>query len=186
MSQGSSNTMKWVLGCGLGCLVLVIVCVVLVAGGGYFAFTKGTAALGELMAQGLKTKYDALKAEGAIPAERVAAYDEMVQIGQAKTTSPWATIMIAGAILGPLDDKQVSAEEAAQVQTVFDFVKSNPDCSVMEYGQFVEQHPELQGIMQKAQMEMQGMQPPAGMPPVPMNETPVEQSEPAPAAPPAN
>lgn len=147
--QGSgNNTLKWVIGCGVGCLILCIVGAIVVGAGGYFMATKGFTAAGKEMATQMNADYSRMKSENKVPSEHAAVFDEIVATTQKEGATMWVVTVSTMAIYGILQDGQVSEEEAKQAATIRDFVVANPDCSMMEMAEFMQQHPELSHLQQ--------------------------------------
>jgi hypothetical protein len=155
MSQGGSNTTKWVLiGCGSGCAVVILIVVILGVAGG-FAAKKGMDKVKGGMVSGLQSSYDDLKADGQVPAEYTAQFDELVQISQQPNTSFWCVMFATGIVSDTLSDGTVDESEAPMIDAVLGFVRDNPDAGIIEFSQFVEKHPELQKTFQNMQQQQQ-------------------------------
>lgn len=146
--QGGSNTGKWILGCSLGCLAVAILGIIAVVAGGYFLMNKGMEMVGQEMARSVKAEYDTLKSGGKIPAEHVATFDELYAVTQDPNAGAWSIMLAGTGIMGPARDGSVTPEEMEHVTAIRDFVKANPDCSMIEMAQFAEQHPEIQNWME--------------------------------------
>lgn len=170
---GGNNTMKWVIGCGVGCLVVCIIGAIVVAAGGYFMATRGFSEAGKAMATQINTDYSRMKSENKIPSEHAAVFDEIVAATQKEGASMWAVTIASGAIYGILQDGQVSEEEAKQAATIRDFVVANPECTMMQMAEFMQQHPELSHLQQNMPQNMNSYAAPPALPPaVPSEATP--------------
>ncbi|MDZ4860265.1 MAG: hypothetical protein SGI88_14910 [Candidatus Hydrogenedentes bacterium] len=185
MREENGNALvKWLLGCA----VVVVLCIVGFGVLGYFGFRKISQQGAKELSGQVKTQYDALKAANKVPAEHAAVFDDLVAVSQDPAASMWTTMLVMLAAIEPLEDGAVSEEEAKNATTIRDFVKGNPDCSLIEFSQFSAAHPELQDMQRKMQSGMPTMMEsaePAPSEPVPVSEVGDEPapSEAAPATP---
>ncbi|MCC6794398.1 MAG: hypothetical protein IT366_04710 [Candidatus Hydrogenedentes bacterium] len=168
---GGNNTMKWVIGCGVGCLVVCVIGAIVVAAGGYMMATRGFSEAGKAMATQINTDYGRMKSENKVPAEHTAVFDEIVATTQTEGASMWAVTIASGAIYGILQDGQVSEEEAKQAATIRDFVVANPECTMMQMAEFMQQHPELSHLQQNMPQNMNSYTAPPALPPTVPTET---------------
>lgn len=177
----ASSGMKWLIGCGLGCLVAVILIVVVVIGVSYFAVTK-------LAPQGVTTAYQQLKQEGKVPAEYQAQFDRLVALGTGSEASIMATGLAGAVTMQILQDGAVSPDEQAALQDALALLESNPDLSATQLGEFFEKHPQYQsGVPQfglEDQQPVESAPPEEPAPDMPPAEGEVAAPEPAPDMPP--
>jgi hypothetical protein len=172
--------MKWVLGCGLGCIVLIILAVVAVSALIYWGVTEGTP-------MAAKQHYGELKKQGIVPEADQPIFDRLVELGTGENASMYATLMALGVVKGTLSDGAVSDEERIAVNELIEMLEANPDISAAQLQEFQSKYP---GIIQ-GQPGMFGMPAPptAAEPPVapaepeavtpPAAETPEEVTPPA-------
>lgn len=141
-TSGGSGARPWLIGCGVGCLVLIILGVV-AAVGIYFASQKALKVAGKALSQQINADYTRLKASNQVPAEHAELFDEIVAVSQQETTSTAAMSIIQATMTSIFADNNVSSEEANQAKTVHDFIIANPQCSFLQMGTFFAEHPEL-------------------------------------------
>lgn len=174
---GGNNTLKWVIGCGVGCLVLCIVSAIVIGAGGYFMATKGMTVASQELATQMNADYSRMKSENKVPSEHVAVFDEIVATTQKEGVSMWAMTISTMAIYGILQDGQVSEEEAKQAATIREFVVANPDCSMIKMAEFMQQHPELSHLQQSMPQGMNNSLAPPPLPPAePLESTPLSET----------
>ena len=182
---GGNNTLKWVIGCGVGCLVLCIVGAIVVGVGGYYAATTGLSAAGKEMATQMNADYSRMKSESKVPSEHTAVFDDIIAATQKEGVTMWAVTISTMAIYGILQDGQVSEEEAKQATTIRDFVVANPDCTMMKMAEFMQQHPELSHLQQSMPQGMNNFPATPESSDVDTSEVITPAEEPAPAEAPA-
>lgn len=154
--EQKSGVPGWLMGCGIGCGILVIagiVGVLLLGGLGYFAAKKVMEqGKGEVIAE-LNKEYDRYVADGVIPEEHKPLFDELHTLGTAESSSFPAILMCLVAIEAALEDGEVTEEEVRVATDVRDFVKENPHVGFIGMGTFIGEHPELQQAFNEAQTE---------------------------------
>lgn len=148
MREENGNALvKWLLGCA----VVAIICVVILVVGGYFASQRLMKAGAEEMSSQVKTEYETLKSANKVPSEHAPVFDELVAVSQDPNASFWAMTLVMAAAIEPLQDGTITDEEAKVATTIRDFLKGNPDVTLVEFSKFFAEHPELQELMQRAQ-----------------------------------
>jgi hypothetical protein len=146
---GEGKRMSRAKGCTLGCLVILVLMVVGVAG--FFTLLVGPkleeAALG--IRERLVTAYEEAKAEGKVPDDHARLFDELVTMTEDEETTVWSAGLIAAVVIDPLADGEVTDEEASGAAAVRDFVKVHPDLGLSGFVQFLTEHPDLMERVQK-------------------------------------
>ena len=172
--------MKWVLGCGFGCLAIAIIGIGGIGIAGYFGYQKTMEVASKEFAKSMQEEYAKAKAAQKVPAENAALFDEMIAQTQAPETTMWAGILLASGVMGAIDDSTVTPEEITLAESIRDFIKQNPNCSMLQMSKFVEQHPELETMAQRLQQQTSGSQSlqmtPYEMPPMPSELPPPAES----------
>lgn len=157
--QEKSGMPGWLMGCGIGCGVLIIaiiVGVVLVGGLGYFAMKKVMEeGKGEVVAE-LNTQYDTYIENGAIPAEHRPLYDELRDLAVSDASSFPAVLMCFVAIQASFEDGEVTEQEVQIATEVRDFVKKDPQVGWIGMGTFFAEHPEFEQAFNEAQRKFGG------------------------------
>lgn len=149
-----SGAAKWIIGCGLGCFVLILIAVAAVVGMGYFAIKVGS----EQIKPELTKAYSALKAEGKVPQEHQLLFDELVGLATQPDASFMAAAIGFGVSMEVLKDGQVTADELKQLTDVTELLRQNPDLGFVAAGKFFETHPQLQEVFQRIQQDPNSLQ----------------------------
>ncbi len=149
-----SSGLKWLIGCGIGCFIILILLGVIMAAGGYF-LARQFPELKATMASQLSQQYEQAKTAGEVPAEHIPTFDAIVNAVQQEETSFMGAVIGMAAVMGSIQDSTVSAEEAEAAQATLELLQTNPDVGLMEGGQFVESHPVLQQKVQELQRDLQ-------------------------------
>lgn len=149
-----SGAAKWIIGCGLGCFVLIVIAVAAVVGMGYFAIKVGS----EQIKPELTKAYNALKADGRVPQEHLALLDELVNLATQPDASFMAAAIGFGVSMEALKDGQVTADELKQLTDVTELLRQNPDLGFVAASKFFETHPELQRVFQQIQQDPNSLQ----------------------------
>ncbi len=155
--NNGSALVKWLAGCG----VVAVIGLAIIVVGGYFAAKKAMSLAGQETAKQIAAQYQTLKSENKVPAEHAAVFDDLVATSQDPTASLWTVALVMLSVVEPLSDGTVTPEEAKTATTIRDFVKPNPDCTIVEFSKFFEAHPELQELQQKMQNSPMGMPQPS-------------------------
>jgi hypothetical protein len=136
----SSNAMKWVLGCGLGCLVIIILIAVAIGLGGYLLVNKG-------MPKAAQAAYQQLQQEGKVPAEHKAAFDRLLELGAGEKATFSSATLVLGVESRILSDGQVSEPELVGLNDAIAALEANPNFGPQQLNEYTQKHPEfsLQG-----------------------------------------
>lgn len=152
MAEGTQN--KWLVGCGIGCLVLIVLGI-LAGIGGYYAISQGMGEAAKALADQIDTRYQEAKEAGAIPEEHQALTDKLVQHAKSEDATMWGVILVASPMLEALEDNELTEEEVEDLQTVSDFLDEHPSVGLGDFTQFAEQHPEMGQQMQDLGQQIQ-------------------------------
>jgi len=151
-----SGVPGWLMGCGIGCGILVvaaIIGIVLMGGLAYFATRKVMEeGKGEITSE-LNKKYDEYVQKGLIPEENQPLFDELRDLANNEKASFPAILMCFVAIQSTFEDGEVSESELKAATDVRDYVNENPEVGFIGMGTFIGEHPELQKAFNEAQYE---------------------------------
>ncbi len=144
--QQTGGMPKWLVGCGIGCAVVVVVGIIgIVALGGlsYFMFDKVMQEGKIELVKELNREYQKLNDEGKIPEEHRPVLDELVALAKGDEVSAMAIGMCVMTIDTAFQDGEISEDEAQAFVLYRDFLKENPDAGMMAVATFLSEHPEL-------------------------------------------
>ncbi len=151
MAEGQSS---WVKPCAIGCLVLILLGVLGIVGIYFFAKTMMNKGAG-LISEQIVADYEKTKADGKVPPEHVPLFDEVVAAAQQEDVTVWTALLVAVAVGDVFSDGQVNDEELKTAESCARLLARKPEPGSWGFGQFIEQHPELQGKMQELQTQIQ-------------------------------
>lgn len=140
----------WLMGCGIGCAILVLGVAVAVAGIGWFGYRLVGTAKGEVVKE-FRANYDKLIEDGKVPEEYRPMLDHIVEIAEREDSSFWAATIGMTAVMSSLEDGVVSEKEAHLLTELRDFLSNNPGVGFIGLGKFLSAHPELQEDFDAAQ-----------------------------------
>ncbi|HOF38838.1 MAG TPA: hypothetical protein PLD73_02105 [Candidatus Hydrogenedentes bacterium] len=135
------------MGCALFMLAALVI-IGLLAGLGYYLFTKGLEQTKSQLAAALDEEYGKLIEEDAIPDEHRPLFDELHALGTDPGTSSLAVIMCLAAVQSAFDDGQLTEEEVRHVTEIRDFVKANPQAGMRTIFSFLAEHPEFRQMFE--------------------------------------
>ncbi|MEA3366174.1 MAG: hypothetical protein U9Q79_11100 [Candidatus Hydrogenedentes bacterium] len=179
--EQKSGVPGWLMGCAIGCGILVvagIVVVLLLGGLGYFAAKKVMEEGKDEVIAELNKEYDSYVTDDVIPEEHKPLFDELHTLGTDKSSSFPAILLCLVAIEAALEDGEVTEEEVRVATDVRDFVKENPQVGFFGMGTFIVEHPELQQAFNEAQTQF-------GVPSEPGASDAATEEVPEPEVPPA-
>ncbi|MCP4640237.1 MAG: hypothetical protein GY851_07395 [bacterium] len=154
MAEGQTKSVNWGKTCAIGCLVLVVLGVVGVIAAVYLV-KAGMDKAGKAVAAEVVAEYDSVKADGKVPEEHAALFDGIVDKLRGQDATLWSAILVAGAVADTFSDGEVDEDELKMATAVDEFLEANPEPGMMGLGQFMEDHPELQGEIQSMQQKLQ-------------------------------
>ena len=134
---------NWLLGCGIGCGVLIVLAVVVGVAIVLLA-RKGMETASREMAENLASEYAQLKNTGKVPEQHAALFDEIVQIAQSSGASLYARTLCLAVVLGALDDGAVNESELKVAQDLLALLRGNPDLGMFQMSTFMQNHPQFQ------------------------------------------
>lgn len=148
--QQVSGTWKWILGVGVGCLI--VTALVIYALGSYL-FVKGKPQLAAALNQIVRQE------SGRLGAGDAALLRELDGLASQKETSLAAVTLLANAVSGAVADHQMSAEEAKLLGQIRDFVRAESGkVSYRELGVFNAEHPEIMKLQENQNLATQVVQ----------------------------
>ncbi|HRK35492.1 MAG TPA: hypothetical protein PLJ47_12920, partial [Candidatus Hydrogenedentes bacterium] len=154
MHENSGSTVVKVLA---GCAVVACIGLAILVVGGYFAAKKGMEIATKEGRVQIASQYEKLKAENKVPAEHIALFDDLVAVSQDPNSSMFTVSMVLVAGVQSIQKGELAEEDIKNITTIRDFVKSNPDCTLMEFATFIEAHPELEKFQEQLQAAPLGM-----------------------------
>lgn len=144
---GSKN--RVLLGCGIGCGLLIFLAIVL----GIGIYVLGNRALTQMDTMSkpyLEREYQAWKENDVITPERQAVYDPLYEtVYDEELGSRWVTICVLFLMYYHTEDGQITDAEAADAQQLLDDIRAQPGLGIKYWSEFIESDPELQRISQK-------------------------------------
>jgi len=152
MSGGGTGA-KWLWGCAVGCLV-VLVLFVLAAVAAVYMVRKAAVQFKPQMAESVRVAYEDLKRDHKVPADYQARFDELVRIGASPDTSLTTTMAVMALMTTVLEDGQVAGDEVGAVDKVSAFVREHPQAGVMAYRDFIASNPELSSLLDRMNRQM--------------------------------
>jgi hypothetical protein len=142
--QDSSKGFPWLLTCGIGCGLIVLLAAVLIVG----AAVMGTAALKEVKGEvvaALPGELEALKALGKLSEEQQKIFDELVSICQRPESSMSAAFATAFLIEAAKTAKEGEAQQVVDASMQLrDILRDKPGAGMTDLVPLLEQFPDLQ------------------------------------------
>jgi len=146
--SGGSNR-RVLMGCGIGCgllVFLVIVGVIAIVYLGDIALTKTD----EMSKPYLEREFAVWKEEGIIKADQAEVYDALYgTVFDEDLASRWVTICVLIVMEYHIDDSVVTDEEVEQAQAMLDDIREQPGLGFTYWVEFLQSDEELQEIWQK-------------------------------------
>ncbi len=152
--SGGSNR-RVLLGCGIGCGLLIFVLVILIAAT-FFLGNRALTTMDELSKPYLEREYTVWKDEGIIKAEQTEVYDALYDtVYDEQLGSRWVTICALFIMVYHTEDGAVTDEEVVQAQTLLDDIREQPGLGFAYWGEFMQSDEGLQEISQKVPLLVQ-------------------------------
>jgi hypothetical protein len=182
-----SSAKPWLIGCGIGCAVLLLIAVVgavMLAMGGVALYREVSEEVGQTFEEARPNALDAaretvdsLAAEGEIGAEHEQAYRELLEIADDESVSGTGAIVALTPILMP-EDSQRGPGNLAEARAIAEFVEGHRDLGMFGLAQLPPEHQSVMARFQRVleahapghDFEFQGQAPGAEQKPVPPSE----------------
>jgi uncharacterized membrane protein YebE (DUF533 family) len=160
MAEEKKGT-NWVMTCGIGCGVLLVVGIIVVLVGGYMmkaVYEEGIEQVRVQMVADADEVYQRLKSEGKIAASDTALIDEAHTLSQQAGSSAFAVGMCSAVIAFVDADGVLSDDERSMSNTMLEKVRQDPGMGLIAFGQFIAENPELQQQLEEIQSDIQAQQ----------------------------
>jgi len=138
-----SGGMKWWMGCGIGCAVILLILIIIVFAG-YQMVRRGLEESRPLMQQEIREHYAELIAAGSVPAEHRALIDELVAQTQRPDAGTIGMTMVIFVALIPVEEGTIAQEDLAAMEDLRTLLENDPSPGPIAYGRFLARHPQLQ------------------------------------------
>ncbi len=130
------------MGCGIGCGLVLTVAIVLLGIGAGLAVRLMKSEVPKL-APLVAKDYANFKATNRVPADRAAVYDDLAKMAQQPDATFQMLIVVKAVFDLHLDDGKVTDSELAEATAVRDYFKSHPDASYFAVLWFVRKFPDI-------------------------------------------
>lgn len=154
MGNGGKGGFNWLMGCGIGCVVIIALMVIL----GLIGYGLGkrfyddiNTAVREDFIDMFHTEYETYVEEGKIPEEHQDLVGGLVALSEQEDIGFFAILMCGGSVLSSLEDGELDEDEVKILEDVKAFLDKDPSPSMIEIGVFMDSHPEIEKVFKEMQ-----------------------------------
>lgn len=133
-------------GCCSSCLIIVVLAVVGIGAGGYYAFQNADALFSTMrdqMREGTRKQLEKIEQAGNVPPEHQALYEELKERVLSEETGVLALHAVQESFHDALSDGNLDATEIAMLQAALDFLRRYPRPTLQEWWAYGEVHDAL-------------------------------------------
>ena len=152
--SGGSNR-RVLMGCGIGCGLLIFVGIVLVVAI-FFLGDRALTKMDSLSKPYLEREYPVWKEHGIINAEQAEVYDALYDaVYDEELGSRWVTICALNMFVYHTDDDTITDSELEHAQALLDDIREQPGLGFSYWGEFIQSDEGLQEASQKVPLLVQ-------------------------------
>lgn len=148
VAPSASSNKRVLLGCGIGCGLLVFVSIILV----FLLIVLGNRALNTMDVRSkpyLEQEYQVWKDGGVITPEQAAVYDALYDtVYDEELGSRWVTICVLFLMVLHTEDGEISESEIEHAQTLLDDIHAQPGLGMEYWTKFMKTDEELKRLSQ--------------------------------------